>query len=200
MIFVANHDSPLIMHPGKKAFRLSNAAYNDAALDPPAFSLSSHSAYAARSSRFQALPALSPMGQGHKALSPISFPITRCSMVVPAEPNFMRRSISWVNGEWNTKATRRIATSFRSLAPLVLSDSPLFLAETNVPSIKHSERSNYPLLGRSPANAFKRTAQSSVFDPKAGNVCGKFSYRRKPFGRQISPHGTGGCALSQECR
>ena len=69
------------------------------------------------------------------------------------EPDFMRRSTRCVKGERKTSAICH-CHELRTLAPLGLSNSePPFLADTKVPSIKHSERSNLPLVCKSSAKA-----------------------------------------------
>ena len=67
--------------------------------------------------------------------------------------DFMRRSRIRVDGDRYTSAICH-CHSWSTLAPLSLSDSSApFFAETNVPSIKHSERSNLPRLCKSSAKA-----------------------------------------------
>ena len=67
--------------------------------------------------------------------------------------DFMRRSTRCVNGERKTSAICH-CHELRTLAPLGLSNPEApFLAETNVPSIKHSERSNLPRVCKSEAKA-----------------------------------------------
>src|ERR1700759_646705 len=66
--------------------------------------------------------------------------------------DFMRRSILRVNGERKTIAVCH-CHELRTLAPLGLSDfAAPFFAMMNVPSIKHSERSNSPRVRKSSAN------------------------------------------------
>ena len=66
--------------------------------------------------------------------------------------DFMRRSILRVNGERKTIAVCH-CHELRTLAPLGLPDfAAPFFAVMNVPSIKHSERSNSPRVRRSSAN------------------------------------------------
>ena len=69
--------------------------------------------------------------------------------------DFMRRSTRCVNGDRYTSAICH-CHELRTLTPLGLSNPEApFLAETNVPSIKHSERSNLPLVCKSSAKASK---------------------------------------------
>src|SRR5438132_1997435 len=69
--------------------------------------------------------------------------------------DFMRASRCRVDGD---RKTSRVCHchELRTLAPLGLSDfRPPFLATTKVPSIKHSDKSNSPLLRRSSAKVSK---------------------------------------------
>lgn len=69
--------------------------------------------------------------------------------------DFMRRSRRRVDGEWKTSIVCH-HHEFRAFAPLSLTDRvPPFFAVTNVPSMKHSERSTSPRSRRSSANASK---------------------------------------------
>lgn len=66
--------------------------------------------------------------------------------------DFMRRSILCVNGERKTSAVCH-CRELRTLAPLGLSDfAAPFFAVMNIPSIKHSDKSNSPRVCRSSAN------------------------------------------------
>src|SRR5437868_14480828 len=66
--------------------------------------------------------------------------------------DFMRRSILRVNGERKTSAVCH-CHELRTLAPLGLADfAAPFFAVMNVPSIKHSDKSNSPRVRRSSAN------------------------------------------------
>ncbi len=70
----------------------------------------------------------------------------------PDEPHFMRRSTCRVNGERKTKAVCH-CHDLRTFAPLGLSNSKApFLADTNVPSIKVSDKSSLPRSSKSWAN------------------------------------------------
>ncbi len=70
---------------------------------------------------------------------------------LPDKSDFMRRSTCCVNGERKTKAICH-CHEFRTFAPLGCSDSEApFLAETNVPSIKHSDKSSLPRVCKSSA-------------------------------------------------
>lgn len=65
--------------------------------------------------------------------------------------DFMRRSRRRVNGDRKTSAVCH-CHEFRTFAPLGFSDfSAPFLATMNVPSMKHSDKSNSPLVRRSSA-------------------------------------------------
>ena len=67
--------------------------------------------------------------------------------------DFMRRSTRCVNGERKTSAICH-CHELRTFAPLGLSNPEApFLAETNVPSIKHSDKSNLPRVCKSSAKA-----------------------------------------------
>ncbi len=71
---------------------------------------------------------------------------------LPDKSDFMRRSILRVNGERKTRAVCH-CHELRTLAPLGLSDfAAPFFAVMNVPSIKHSDKSNSPRVCRSSAN------------------------------------------------
>jgi hypothetical protein len=66
----------------------------------------------------------------------------------------MRRSRRRVDGEWKTSIGHH--HELRAFTPLSLTDcTPPFLAVTNVPSMKHSERSMSPRSCRSRAKASK---------------------------------------------
>jgi hypothetical protein len=67
------------------------------------------------------------------------------------KPDFMRRSILRVDGERKTRAVCH-CHELRTLAPLGLSHfAAPFFAVMNVPSIKHSDKSNSPRVRRSSA-------------------------------------------------
>ena len=104
-----------------------------------------------------ASPSSSSSGSESYALSPIN----RSGLLVGKtlsdslcdKSDFMRRSRRRVDGERKTRAVCH-RHELRTLAPLGLSHSePPFLATTNVPSIKHSDRSSSPRCLRSSASA-----------------------------------------------
>lgn len=156
MIFIANHDSSIILYPGKESFHF-----------PTPFITTQ----LATVLRFRFL-SISPMWRDHLDSKRSQFGVQRVGIIgfiadqflrfrgnqsvfdrCADEPDFMRRSTRCVNGERKTSAICH-CHELRTLAPLGLSDSePPFFAETNVPSIKHSERSNLPLDCKSSAKA-----------------------------------------------
>src|SRR5215203_447474 len=158
MIFIANHDSPVIVHPGKQSFDFP------APLVTPEFSAVL---------RFCLLP-VSFMRRNQlnskfrqlfvervgiiRFIADQFLRLLRYQSVLNCggdESDFMRRSTRCVNGERKTSAICH-CHSRSTFAPLGLSDSaPPFLADTKVPSIKHSERSNLPLDCKSSAKAVK---------------------------------------------
>ena len=102
--------------------------------------------------------------------------------------DFMRRSRSRVDGERKTKAVCH-CHELRTLAPLGLSHfEPPFLATMNVPSMKHSDKSNSPLERRSSAKVSKtrwsRPSLTHCWNLRwqvwyGGNLSGK-SHQRAP--------------------
>ena len=100
--------------------------------------------------------------------------------------DFMRRSRRRVNGEWKTSIVCH-HQEFRAFAPLSLTDcAPPFLAVTNVPSIKHSERSMSPRSCKSRAKASKTVRNVPSLDHcwkrrwqvwYGGNLSGKSCHR-----------------------
>jgi hypothetical protein len=67
----------------------------------------------------------------------------------------MRRSTFQVNGDRKTRAVCH-CHDLRTFAPLGLSHCPSpFLADTNVPSMKHSDRSSWPRSFKSSASAVR---------------------------------------------
>lgn len=158
MIFVTNDDSSVILYPGKKSFH---------------FPAPLISAKFATVLRFRLL-SISLMRRDHLDSKCRKFCVQWIGIIGfiadqffrhianqsvfdgrADEPDFMRRSTRCVNGERKTSAICH-CHEFRTFAPLGLADSePPFFAETNVPSIKHSERSNLPRVCKSSAKAVR---------------------------------------------
>src|SRR5215204_7279894 len=144
MIFVTNNDSSVILYPGKKSFHL------------PTSLISAKLATVLRF-RFLSVPFMR-RDQRDSKISQFRVQWVRiigfiadqffglfCYQSVlnrfSDKSDFMRRSRVRVDGERKTSAICH-CHELRTFAPLGLADSePPFLAETNVPSIKHSERS-----------------------------------------------------------
>ena len=106
----------------------------------------------------------------------------------PDKGDFMRRSRSRVDGDRKTRAVCH-CHELRTLAPLGFSDfAAPFLATMNVPSIKHSDKSNSPRVRRSSAKVSKRRASRPSLTHcwkrrwqvwYGGNLSGK-SHQRAP--------------------
>ena len=78
--------------------------------------------------------------------------------------DFMRRSRRRVDGEWKTSIVCH-HHEFRAFTPLSLTNcTPPFFAVTNVPSIKHSERSTSPRSCKSRAKASKTVRRVPSLD------------------------------------
>jgi hypothetical protein len=158
MIFVANNDSSVILYPGKESFDF-----------PTSFVTTKFATVL----RFRLFP-IPPVRRDQLNSKLSQFRVQWIGIISfiadqffrhfgnqsvfdgrADEPDFMRRSTRCVNGERKTSAICH-CHELRTLAPLGLSDSePPFLADTNVPSIKHSERSNLPRVCKSSAKADK---------------------------------------------
>jgi len=105
--------------------------------------------------------------------------------------DFMRRSRRRVDGEWKTSIVCH-HHELRAFAPLSLTDcAPPFLAVTNVPSMKHSDRSISPRSCRSRAKASKTLRRVPLRDHcwnlrwqvwYGGNLSGR-SCQRAPLRR-----------------
>jgi hypothetical protein len=156
MIFVSHDNSSVILYPGKEPFNLPSAFVTtefSAILRFRLFSIT-------LMRRDQLDPALRQFFIERVGI--ISFIADQLFGHLLDQPmfdccanksDFMRRSIRRVNGERKTRAICH-CHELRTLAPLGLSNPEApFLAETNVPSIKHSERSNLPRLCKSSAKA-----------------------------------------------
>ena len=158
MIFVTNNDSSVVLYPGKESFHFPTPLVSTQLstvlrfrLFPIAFMRRDHLDSKLSQFHVQWVGIISLIAdQFFRFLGNQSVLDRRAD-----EPDFMRRSTRCVNGERKTSAVCH-CHEFRTFAPLGLSDSkPPFLAETNVPSIKHSERSNLPLVCKSSAKAVK---------------------------------------------
>lgn len=156
MIFIANDNSPIVLYPGEKSFNFP------ASFIAPEFS-------SVLRLRFLSIPFMRRNQLNSERchfliqwVGIISFIADQFFRLFsyqslfkrfPDKSDFMRRSRVCVNGERKTSAICH-CHELRTFAPLGLSNSkPPFLAETNVPSIKHSERSSLPLVCKSSAKA-----------------------------------------------
>lgn len=158
MIFISNYDSSVVLYPGKKP------------LDFPTPFVTTKFASVLR---FRLL-AIALMRRDHlnSALRQLLVqPIGIIGFITDQffrhvlnqsvferfsnKSDFMRRSTRCVDGERKTSAICH-CHELRTLTPLGLSNTkPPFLADTNVPSIKHFDKSNLPLVCKSSAKPSK---------------------------------------------
>lgn len=158
MIFVANDDSSVILYPGKESLNFPAPLVTpefSAVLCLRFLSISLMRRNQLNSERSQfCIQWVGIIGFIANQLRRL-FNYQSVFECFSNKSDFMWRSTCCVNGERKTKAVCH-CHELRTFAPLGLANSkPPFFAETNVPSIKHSERSNLPLLCRSSAKAVR---------------------------------------------
>lgn len=158
MIFVANDDSSVIVHPGKKSFDFPTPLVTTQFSAVLSFCLLSislmrrdHLNSDCRQLLIKRVGIISFVTNHFLRLLLNQSVINGCA----DEFDLMGRSTCRVNGDRKTSAVCH-CHEFRTFAPLGLADSSApFLADTNIPSIKHSERSNLPRDCKSSAKASK---------------------------------------------
>jgi hypothetical protein len=157
MIFISNNNSSVVLYPGKESFDFPAPLVTtqfSAVLRFRLFSISLMRRNQLNAERRQFLV---------ERVGIISFIADQFLRHLPNQsllerfankPDFMRRSTRCVNGDRKTSAICH-CHELRTFAPLGLSNPEApFFAETNVPSIKHSEGSNLPRDCKSSAKAF----------------------------------------------
>lgn len=155
MIFVSHNYSPKVLQPRKKSLDFPSpfgAAQNSAVLRLRFLSIGFMRRNQLNVQLFQLVVErirIICFVADYSARSFISKSLADCSL---DKPDFARRSTCRVNGERKTKAVCH-CHEFRALVPLGFSDPQApFLADTNVPSIKVSDKSNLPRSSKSWAN------------------------------------------------
>ena len=199
MIFVTHHNSPKVLQPRKQPFNL-----------PAAFITTKFSAVLCF-----CFPAVGFMRRNQintafrqlcvQRIRIIGFVINHqlWSLVGEAFTNglldqfdFVRRSTRCVNGERKTKAICH-CHELRTFTPLGFSDREApFLAETKVPSIKHSDKSSLPRVSKSSAKVSRtfrnRPSLTHCWKRRwqvwyGGNLSGKSPHRASERNIQSTP-------------
>lgn len=185
MIIVPNQQPPEIAQPGKEALNFPSPAVTTES--PPVLSRRFLAGQPMRSNQFHS-PVFQAVVQRIGVISLVANQPSRFGLHKASfhsgfhKGRFVRGSARYATGDRKTRAVCH-CHELRAFAPLGLSHAePPFFADTNVPSIKHSDKSNPPRSLRSSARTLK-TRFNTPDRIHCWNLRWQVWYGRNSFGK-----------------